>query len=251
MVPENRGHRDTTGSLDFWRHIEDFRKMLLWSVLGWTIGTLVAWNWWTDLWKILVHPIAGMAHPPKIVAMSPMATVTMSIQLALVAGSLISAPWVLWQIWRFIAPAMLPREKSVAKGALFWTTGLFVAGVVAGFYTVLPMTMQWLSTYGDGLFEQMWNVEEYTSMCVKMLAGFGAMFEFPLLTYVLATFGVVTSRQLLGWSRGAIVLIFIIAALITPPDPVSQTILAVPMLVLYFTGVATARLAEKSSRKVA
>jgi len=229
--------------LDFWRHIEDFRKMLLWSVLGWGAGTLVAWNWWPQLWLVLVHPLKGMPHPPKIVVTSPTATVTMSIQLALVAGSLISAPWVLWQIWRFAAPAMMPREKSVAVWALFWTTGLFLAGCVAGYYTILPMTLRWLAEYGDGMFEQLWNVDEYTTMSVKMLASFGAMFEFPLLTYVLASFGVVTSRQLLSWSRGAIVAIFVIAAVLTPPDPVSQCIMAAPMLGLYFAGVGTARFA--------
>lgn len=243
-MADSRGHRDERGSLDFWRHIEDFRRMLLWSVLGWGAGALVAWNWWTELWGILVLPLARMEHPPRIVALTPMATVTMSVQLALVAGSLISAPWIFLQLWRFAAPALLPNEKGIAIRAVFWSTGLFILGVVAGFYTVLPMTLRWLASYGDGLFEQMWSVEAYTGMCVKMLVGFGAMFEFPLLTYVLATFGVVTVPMLLRWSRGAIVVIFIIAAVITPPDPVSQIILAVPMMALYFAGVATARLAE-------
>lgn len=222
--------------------------MLLWSVVGWCAGALVAWNWWTDLWAILVLPLAGMEHPPRIVALTPMATVTTSIQLALVAGSLISAPWIFWQVWRFVAPALLIAEKRVATWSVVWGAGLFALGVVTGFVTVLPMTLRWLATYGDGLFEQMWSVEAYTGMCVKMLGGFGAMFEFPLATYVLASVGAVTASALLRWSRGAIVAIFVVAAVLTPPDPVSQIILAVPMLVLYFAGVATARLAESRRR---
>ena len=248
MAPASRGHRDTSGSLDFWRHIEDFRRMLLWSVLGWGAGTLVAWNWWQELWTILSHPLHTMPNPPKIVVTSPTATVTMSIQLALVAGSMLSAPWIFWQIWRFAAPAMMPREKSIAVWALLWTSALFAAGSATAYFTILPMTLRWLAEYGDGLFEQLWNVGEYTTMSVKMLAAFGAMFEFPLVTYVLGSFGVLTSKQLLSWSRGAIVAIFVLAAVLTPPDPVSQCMMAAPMLVLYFAGVATAGLGARSAK---
>lgn len=218
--------------------------MLLWSVVGWGAATLVAWNWWTLLWGILVRPLEAMKNPPKIVSLAPMETVTTSVQLALVAGSLVAAPWILWQVWRFVAPALFPSERRVATGALVVSSALFAIGVVVGFYTVLPMTLAWLASYGDGLFVQMWSVQEYTGMCVRMLGGFGAMFEFPLVSYVLAAMGVVTSSQLLRWSRGAIVLIFVVAAIVTPPDPVSQTIVAIPMLVLYFAGVGTARIAQ-------
>jgi sec-independent protein translocase protein TatC len=243
-LAEARGHRDERGALDFWRHVEDFRRMLLWSVLGWSAGALVAWNWWTDLWNVLLQPLSGMEHPPRIVALTPMASVTTSVQIALVAGSLVAAPWVFWQVWRFVAPALVPAEKRGAAWIAAWGALLFAVGVATGFVTVLPMTLRWLATYGDGLFEQMWSVEAYTTMCVKMLGGFGAMFEFPLATWALARVGVVTASKLLRWSRGAIVAIFVVAAVLTPPDPVSQIILAVPMVALYFAGVATARLAE-------
>jgi len=225
--------------------------MLLWSVVAWGLGAAIAWNWWPLLWKVMAHPLSTLPHPPKIVVTNPTSTVTMSVQLALVAGSLLSAPWILWQIWRFVVPAMLPRERQVVRLALLWTTLLFVLGCVAGYYTILPMTLRWLAEYGDGMFEQLWNVEDYTTMTVKMLTGFGAMFEFPLLTWILGSLGVVTSRQLLSWSRGAIVAIFVIAAILTPPDPVSQCIMAAPMLGLWFLGVGTARLARRTRKEPA
>lgn len=240
MAADVRGHRAPTGGLDLWRHVEELRRALLWAVLGWTAGTLVAWNWWDVLWRVLVRPLASMEHPPRIVALSPMAAVNVSVQVALVAGSLVAAPWILWLVWRFVAPALLPKERGVAVWALLWTTLLFAAGVVVGYCTILPMTMRWLASYGGDQFESMWGVEEYTGMCVKMLAGFGAMFEFPLVAWILSSLGVVDWKTLLRWSRGAIVAVFVVAAVLTPPDPVSQTILALPMMALWFAGVGVA-----------
>jgi len=241
-----RGHRDSSGSFEFWRHIQDLRSALLWSVLGWGAATLVAWNWWDLFWSVLAAPLRTMPHPPRIIATTPTAAVAVSVQIALVAGALLASPWVLWQTWRFAAPALLPRERHVAIRTLFWTILLFALGVVCGYWTILPMTLRWLSEYGAGMFESLWSVQEYTSMSVKMLVSFGAMFEWPLLTYALASLGVVQARQFLSWSRGAIVAIFVLAAILTPPDPVSQCILATPMLALYFAGVGTAALARRS-----
>lgn len=243
MAPAIGGSRGNTGTQAFWQHVEDFRRMLLWSVVGWGLSAALAWNWWPLLWRVLAHPLTSLPHPPKVVVTNPTATVTVSFQLALLAGSLLAAPWILWQIWRFVVPAMLPRERQVVRWALLWTTLLFVLGAAAGYWTILPMTLRWLVEYGDGMFEQLWNVGDYTSMTVKLLAGCGAMFEFPLLTWILGSLGVVTSRQLLSWSRGAIVAIFVIAAILTPPDPVSQCLMAAPMLVLWFLGIGTAHLA--------
>lgn len=248
MPDAPRGHRDGSGSLEFWRHVQDLRGALLWSLLGWGAATLLAWNWWDLVWSVLAAPLQGMSHPPRIVATTPTAAVTASVQLALAAGSLIASPWVLWHLWRFASPALLPREKRVAVRALFWTVVLFALGVVCGYWTILPMTLRWLSEYGADMFDPLWSVQEYTSMSVKMLVGAGAMFEWPLLTYALASLGAVHARQLLSWSRGAIVAIFVLAAILTPPDPVSQCILAAPMLALYFAGVGTAALARAPSR---
>lgn len=243
MAPALGGGRDTSGTQGFWQHVEAFRRMLLWSVVGWGLSAALAWNWWPLLWRVLAHPLTSLPHPPKVVVTNPTATVTVSFQLALLAGSLLAAPWILWQIWRFVVPAMLPRERQVVRWALLWTTVLFALGAAAGYWTILPMTLRWLVEYGDGMFEQLWNVGDYTSMTVKLLAGCGAMFEFPLLTWILGSLGVVTARQLLSWSRGAIVAIFVLAAILTPPDPVSQCLMAAPMLVLWFLGIGTAHLA--------
>jgi len=245
MESDRRGHRAVGGSLDFWRHLEDLRKALFWSVLGWLLGTIIAWNYWEALWKVLLRPLQGLEKVPRIIVTSPTGAVSMSFQVALVAGSVISAPWVFWQFWRFLRPALRGQERKVALSAVWWTTFLFVVGLVAGYFTIFPMTLRWLAGYGGGMFEQMWTVDEYTSMSVKLLGGFAAMFEFPLLTWVLARLGIAGHREFLRWSRGAIVAIFVLAAVVTPPDPVSQCIMAVPMLALYFAGVGTAWLGRK------
>lgn len=245
MPPSGRGHRAEDGGLDFWRHVEELRKALFWSVLGWVVAAGIAYEFWPQLWNLLLLPLEGMENPPKIVVTNPTGAVTMSFQVALLGGSFLAAPWVLWQVWRFVQPALAARERQIALHAVWWITFLFGVGAVTGYYTVFPTTIRWLAGYGDGMFQQMWTVNEYTAMSVKLIGGFAAMFEFPLLTWVLASMGLLGPKDLLRWSRGAIVLIFVLAAVLTPPDPVSQCIMAAPMLCLYFAGVGTAALARR------
>lgn len=216
-------------------------------MVGWLVATIVAWEFWQPLWKLLVLPVHRLKPVPQIVVNSPMGAVSMSFQVALVAGSVLAAPWVFLQVWVFIRPALFPSERAVVLKGLFFSTFLFVSGMVAGYFTVFPWTLQWLSTYGDGMFQQLWTVDAYTEMSVKLLGGMGAMFEFPLLTALLSHLGLVGPNQLWRWSRGAIVAIFVLAAMLTPPDPVSQCILAAPMLILYFAGVLTAKIAWRKS----
>ncbi|MBK8802290.1 MAG: twin-arginine translocase subunit TatC [Fibrobacteres bacterium] len=238
-----RGYRSTEGALDFWRHVGDLRKALLWSVVGWLAATFVAWQYWTALWAVLSRPLASLKPVPRIIVTSPMGTVSMSFQVGLVAGSVLAAPWVFWQLWRFVRPALHDRERSIALAALGWSTMLFFAGMVVAYFSILPLTLRWLMTYGQGMFDQLWTVDAFTSMSLQLMGGFGAMFEFPLLTWVLARMGVVGPGHLWRYSRLAIVVIFVLAAVLTPPDPVSQCIMAVPMLGLYLTGILTSRLA--------
>jgi sec-independent protein translocase protein TatC len=247
VATDVRGYRAADGELDFWRHVEDLRKALFWSVLGWLAGTIVAWQYWTNLWRLLLRPLSGLKKMPQIIVTSPTGAVTMSFQVALVAGSLLAAPWVFWQLWRFVRPALHLHERRIVLGAVWWSTFLFAIGIVIGYFTIFPMTLKWLAGYGDGMFVQMWTVDEYTGMSVKLLGGFASMFEFPLVTWVLGRLGVLEPRQLLRWSRGAIVVIFVLAAVVTPPDPVSQCIMAVPMLALYFAGIGTSWLARRKT----
>lgn len=245
MSLDRRGYRAADGELDFWRHIEDLRKALFWAVLGWLAGTIVAWEYWMELWKLLLYPLKGLKKMPEFMVTNPTGAVTMSFQVALVAGSVMAAPWVFWQIWRFVRPALHESERKIAMTAVWWTSILFFSGLVIGYFTIFPMTLKWLAGYGDGMFRQMWTPDEYTGMSVKFLGGFALMFEFPLVTWVLSRLGFFSHKHFLRWSRGAIVVIFVLAAVVTPPDPVSQCLMAVPMMALYFTGVGTAWLAWK------
>lgn len=247
MPDPRRGHRAESGGFDFWRHAEDLRRALFWSVAGWIVCAVVAYEFWEELWKLFLYPLQGVENAPKIIVTNPTGAVTMSFQVALVAGSLGAAPWILWQAWRFVQPALHPKERKVTFVAVWWIFLLFATGTVVGYFTIFPMTVRWLAGYGNGMFEQLWTVDDYTSMSVKLVGGFAAMFEFPLFTWVLGRMGVVGPGQLFRWSRGAIVLVFVVAAVLTPPDPVSQCIMAAPMLVLYFAGIGTAWLARRKA----
>ncbi|MCA9718210.1 MAG: twin-arginine translocase subunit TatC, partial [Myxococcales bacterium] len=161
-------------------------------------------------------------------------------------------PIVFWQIWAFVAPGLYSHEKRYAIPFVVMSTVMFLTGAVFCYYLVLPWTIQWLLSYGQAsagaetAINYQLTINTYIRDSTKILIAFGLVFEFPLLIAFLAAAGVVTHRTLLAIWKYAVVAIFILGALLTPPEPVSQLMMAVPMIVLFFASVGIAYLITKS-----
>ncbi|NPA27863.1 MAG: twin-arginine translocase subunit TatC [Epsilonproteobacteria bacterium] len=164
-----------------------------------------------------------------------------ALKVSLYASIFLALPIILWQAWLFVAPGLYDNEKKLALPFLFGVTIMFIVGVLFAYYVVAPFGFQFLITFGAFLYTPLINIEDYIGFFAKILFGFGLAFELPMVVYFLALIGLVTDKTLIAFFKYAIVLIFIIAAILTPPDIITQLLMATPLIVLYGVSILIAR----------
>lgn len=222
-------------------HLDELRRRLVWSLAAVFVGFLVCWGFSRPLFAWISRPLTQFLPESEPLAFTALADPFMLyIKVAFLAGIFLSSPFVLFQLWLFVAPALYRSERLVAAPFLLFTTAFFVAGGYFGYAVALPMVARFFLEVGEG-FRQVVTINAYFSLASKVILGLGLVFEMPVLIFFLARMGVVTHRFLLRQFRYAVLLIFIIAAIITPtPDAATQTVFAVPMILLYLLGVLIA-----------
>ncbi len=165
-----------------------------------------------------------------------------ALKVSLYASIFLSLPIILWQGWLFVAPGLYDNEKKMALPFLIGVTVMFALGVLFAYYIVTPFGFQFLITFGAFLYTPLINIEDYIGFFAKILFGFGIAFELPMIVYFLASIGLVTERTLISFFKYAIVIIFIIAALLTPPDVITQMLMAAPLILLYSVSILVAKI---------
>ncbi len=228
----------------FWDHIQELRSRIFKSLLGLAVGTGIALWQWERLWSWIARPVISQHLPVTFIATSPMETMGTSFRLSIIAGFILSSPWIIWQIWSFLAPGLHQRERKLFWGTFLSFIVMFLAGAAFAYFVVLPTGLSFLATYMHGSITQSWKQENFASFIVQFLLGFGLIFELPVATFVLARLGLVTPRGMWGFFRFAVVIIFILAALLTP-EPVSQLMMALPLCLLYILSIGVCALAKR------
>ncbi len=226
-------------------HLEELRKRLIWaagSVIVATLASLVATQW---ILEWLIEPARDRLQGGEIVFTEPLEYWGTYFRVALLAGIAISMPMVLYQLMAFVGPGLTRQEKRWVYPIVFGASFAFVAGAAFAYYVELPPAFRFLlSTPGD-VAKPFLKVGSYVNFVTRLMLVTGLVFELPLVVMGLAKIGIVTSRRLWGWWRQAIILAFVAAAVVTPSiDPVTQSIVAGPIIVLYFAGIALAKLVE-------
>jgi sec-independent protein translocase protein TatC len=179
-----------------------------------------------------------------------METVMTSFKLSLIAGVFLAFPWVTWQAWRFLAPGLYKNERKLFLGAFLGFVVMFVVGAAFCYYAVLPAGLKFLANYMDGAVTQSWRQSTYAAFVIQFLLAFGIIFELPVAVFLLARLDLITARGMWGFSRYAVVIIFVVAAILTPgPDPVSQLLMALPLCALYGASIGVCALAARGSEK--
>ena len=164
-----------------------------------------------------------------------------ALKVSLYAAIFLALPIILWQLWLFVAPGLYDNEKKMALPFLIGTTVMFAVGVLFAYYVVTPFGFQFLITFGAFLYTPLINIEDYIGFFAKILFGFGLAFELPMIVYFLASIKLVTEKTLLDFFKYAIVIIFIVAALLTPPDVITQMLMAAPLIILYGVSILVAK----------
>lgn len=229
--------------MSFLDHLEELRKRLLVSIIAVAVGFLACWAFAENIFGKLQEPLtAFLPKGDKLAYTRLTAPFFLYMKVAFFAGLFVAAPVVLFQLWLFIAPGLYKRERRMAAPFIIFGTLFFIAGGYFGYRFLLPATCSFFVETGKQ-FKQMVTVDDYFSFASTIILATGLVFETPILIFFLARLGIVTPAFLMQKFKYAIVLSFVIAAIVTPtPDMVTQAALAVPMIVLYLIGVLVAYL---------
>lgn len=227
--------------MSFLEHLEELRKRLVWSVLAVAAGFMVCWWKAREIFQFLEAPvIAVLPKGTKLAYTQLTEPFMLYVNIALLAGTILASPVILFQLWLFIAPGLYRNERRWAAPFVMLSVLFFFAGCAFGYRIAFPMVAQFLVSTGED-FMPVIKIDDYLSILSQILLGLGAVFQTPILIFFLVRMGVVTEKWLLLKLRYAILIIFIIAAVITPtPDIPTQCAFALPMIGLYLLGIGMA-----------
>lgn len=223
----------TGQTMGFMEHLGELRGRLIKSTIAVGVGTVVAFVYFDELLALLSRPYE-IAEPGGALAFfRPTEAFSLSMSVALFGGIILASPVILYQLWRFVAPALTPREKRWAFPVTTVFVLLFLAGVLVG-YWALSRGLGFLLSFGGDALEPVIGAENYLAFSMRFILAFGIAFEFPVFLFAAAAFGAVSSRQLRKSRRWVVVIILVLAAFITPSgDPLTLLMLALPLYVLF------------------
>ncbi len=233
-----QNQEDASGPLKpFLDHLEDLRWMLIKMIVALGLSMFACLFFARQLLAVIIWPLQRVTADPKpfLRTLEVTGGFTLAMKLALDAGLIIACPFLLYFLAQFILPALTPKEKGLLTPAFTAGTGLFLAGVALAYFAVIPAGLRFFIQYNEYLgISSQWTIDNYVSFVSHMMLAFGICFELPLVVLILAKLGIVTHEFLRQKRPYVIVIIFIVAAVITPTtDPFNQCLLAVPMVVLY------------------
>jgi len=223
-------------------HIAELRKRLGISLATIIIMFFVCFNFWEPLLAWMIHPLKEvLPSTSSIIFTKVQEPLFTALKVSFFASFILSLPIIFWQLWLFIAPGLYEHEKKMILPFVFFATTMFIMGAAFCYFVVIPFGFAFLVNFGGKLFTALPSIGEYVGFFTKLLFGFGIAFELPVITFFLAKLGLVTDKTLIGFFRYAIVIIFAVSALLTPPDVLTQFLMAGPLLLLYGFSILIAK----------
>ena len=263
--------------MNFFDHVEDFRGHLLRSIIAWilaatiifiyidfvydniilaparqtffTYGALCSFGQWLHLGNAFCMPAIKIDFQVTTVN----GTFTSAINIAMIGGIIAAFPYILWELWRFIKPALSVKELSYGRTSIFWVSVFFFTGAMFGYYLLAPFTFNFLASFTlgtTGMIQYRPSINDYVDSLTNLILGCGLAFEMPIICFVLAKLGIITGTLLKKYFKFAFVIILVVAAVITPsPDWTSQFLVAIPLFFLYWISILLASRVERERSK--
>jgi sec-independent protein translocase protein TatC len=246
--PTEEEQQELHGHMSFLDHLEELRKRIINSLIG--IGIALGASWWAAdyLFRLVSRPI--VAAGVQLNMTKPTEGFNLELKLAVLAAVFLAAPYILAQVWLFIAPGLYKHERRYALPFIVFSSLLFVVGGLFGYFIAFPFAVEFLIGWGKNMgLTTIISASEYFDLFVMVELGLGVVFEIPALIFILARMGLVTAGFLLRNTRYAILIAFVIAAIITPTtDVANMLVMAAPMILLYLLGIVVAFLFGKKRR---
>jgi sec-independent protein translocase protein TatC len=252
-APSQERLPDAMPAMSFLEHLEELRKRIVYSVIAIAVGFFACWGYAEKIVGWMQQPIMdALKHngmPQTLVYLNPTDPFNLYLKIGALAGVFVTCPFVLYQVWMFISPGLYRNEKRYVVPFMVSTIALFLSGGYFGYKLVYPAALEFLIGYGKQ-FQPMITIHEYTDLFLTVILGLGLVFELPILVFFLALMGVVSAGWMWRNVRYSILVIFIIAAIITPTtDILNMCIFAAPMVVLYLLSIGIAYLVHPKQRK--
>lgn len=237
------------GQMSFLDHLEELRKRIIHSLIAVAVALLACFSFADNIFKVITVPIRQTGA--EMIALKPTEPFNVQLKLALIAAVFLSAPFILAQVWLFISPGLYKHERRYAAPFVIFSSLLFVVGGLFGYFIAFPFALQFLMNQAKLIdIVPRISADEYVHLFFVIELGLGIVFEIPAVIFVLARMGLVTAGFLLKNTRYAILIAFVIAAIITPTtDMMNMMMMAVPMIALYLLGVVIAFVFGKKRRK--
>ncbi|NSW95866.1 MAG: twin-arginine translocase subunit TatC [Bacteroidales bacterium] len=265
MALRKRKNKSGEAEMSFLEHLEELRWHIIRSITAIVILMIAAFLFKDFIFnKVILAPknpsfftnrmlcnLGQILHtnllcintkPFELINIKMAGQLTTHIAVSMVAGLIVAFPYVLWEFWKFFKPALYPTEKQHARGAVLAASLLFFAGVLFGYYLLAPLSVHFLTTYeiSPDVTNQI-NIRSYIGTLSSICLATGLIFELPIITFFLTKVGIISPEFLVKYRRYAVVIIFIVAAIITPPDVFSQILVGIPLLFLYEVGIVISR----------
>lgn len=231
--------------LSLLEHLGELRKRLVISVIAIIIGSFVSYNYIDKIIDLITKPAKGL----EFIYLSPPELLIAYIKISLVLGLIVSSPIILFQVWRFIKPGLKEKEKRYVIFAMFMGIVFLLIGISFAYYIIIPMTLQFFVKMSVDKIKPLFSFANYISFISSLLLSFGLVFELPLLIILLTQLGLVAPKTFKKHRKIVILAMFILAAILTPPDVVSQALMAVPMIFLYEFSIIVSTIIYRKKKK--
>ncbi|HMN16030.1 MAG TPA: twin-arginine translocase subunit TatC [Ignavibacteriaceae bacterium] len=238
---------DSEREMTFLEHLEELRWRIIYSLIGVVVGTIVAWIFIDFLVDVVLLKPARDSNA-SLQNLKPFGQLFLYVQIAIMVGIILSIPNLFYQLWQFIAPALRKQERRYIFWIVVFSSICFLAGIAFAYFVMLPLSLKFAAQFGSESIKNEFAVDEYMSIIISVMLAAGLVFELPMISFFLSKLGILKPSFMRKYRRHAFVFILVAAAFLTPgTDPVSQIVLAVPLVLLYEVSILISKLSQKKS----
>jgi len=245
--PANEEQDTVEVEMSFLDHLEELRWRLIYAIIGIVIGSIAAWIFIEPLVEVVLLKPARDSGA-ILQNLRPFGQLFLFVQISIVVGIVATLPNLFYQLWKFISPALKQNEKKYIFSIVIFSTLCFLAGIAFAYFVMLPLALKFAVEFGTEAIKNEFAINEYMSIIISVMLAAGFVFELPMISFFLTKLGILTPAFMKKYRRHSIVIILVLAAFLTPgADPISQIVLAVPLVLLYEISIFISKISVKKS----